>query len=262
MTRKLEYSFVKQQLANSGCILLSTSYKRSDDKLVYMCGCGNKSKITWDGFKQGCRCMHCAGIKKRNATKGKLRPNARSSSRLSYDSVKKRFMDLNCVLLTDKYQNNKQKLTFICSCGRIGSTCLNSFQSDKQRCKHCGFIRRSIASKKSRLKKIFPKKDTSIEITLQHKLVQLGINFEKHKPIVGQPDLFIAPNICIFADGCYWHKCEKCGFGIGREHDKLVTSELEKQGYEVLRFWEHDINNNLDSCVNEILKWKGELKNE
>jgi very-short-patch-repair endonuclease len=34
-----------------------------------------------------------------------------------------------------------------------------------------------------------------------------------------------------------------CGYGKrGRYIDKKVTQKLERQGYVVLRFWEHDIN--------------------
>jgi very-short-patch-repair endonuclease len=33
----------------------------------------------------------------------------------------------------------------------------------------------------------------------------------------------------------------------------MVTSNLQKQGFIVLRFWEHDINNNLDFCISQII---------
>lgn len=59
---------------------------------------------------------------------------------------------------------------------------------------------------------------------------------------IGQPDIFIEPNICLFIDGCYWHKCPTCGFGNGRERDMFVTGELQKQGYVVIRLWEHEVN--------------------
>ena len=52
----------------------------------------------------------------------------------------------------------------------------------------------------SRLGRHLPIKDTSIEIALQKALKERGIKFETHKTIFGQPDIFIKPNICIFAD--------------------------------------------------------------
>ena len=96
-------------------------------------------------------------------------------------------------------------------------------------------------------------KDTSIEIKLQNFLKEQKIEFETHYPILGQPDIFIKPNICIFADGCYWHKCPECGFGELRQRDKQITQELQKQGYTVIRIWEHEINNSQFSGLNQIL---------
>ena len=58
------------------------------------------------------------------------------------------------------------------------------------------------------------------------------------------------PNICIFADGDYWHSD---GFPETRKRDKIVNKELKKQGYKVLRFWEHEIKKNVDFCINKIL---------
>ena len=119
---------------------------------------------------------------------------------------------------------------------------------------HCHTEETKQKIRAARLKQVLPFKDTSIELKIQNGLKEKGITFEKHKYLRGQPDLFIAPNICIFADGCYWHKCESCGFGNGKERDKEVTDALRKQGFIVLRFWEHDINDNLDFCINKILE--------
>lgn len=109
---------------------------------------------------------------------------------------------------------------------------------------------------------IFPLKDTSIEIKLQNELTQRGIQFRKHEPILGQPDIFIEPNICIFVDGCYWHGCCQCkdrnklnGWQRGRiVKDQFITQKLFDEGYIVLRFWEHQINADVIGCVDEIAR--------
>ena len=115
----------------------------------------------------------------------------------------------------------------------------------------------------SRLKYKHPLKDTAIEILLQNALKSNGIDFQTHKPILNltQPDIFIEPNICIYADGCYWHGCEQCldrnkFNGMQRKQivkDVLITQKLINENYVVLRFWEHEINNNLENCTNMIL---------
>lgn len=103
-----------------------------------------------------------------------------------------------------------------------------------------------------RREQVFPLKDTSIEIRLQNALKESGIEFTTHKAIRGQPDLFIEPNLCIFTDGCYWHCCPKCGFEDYKDkrlRDEEVSRYLQKEGYVVLRFWEHDIISNLLNCL-------------
>ncbi|MEK6884174.1 MAG: NUMOD3 domain-containing DNA-binding protein [Nanoarchaeota archaeon] len=119
---------------------------------------------------------------------------------------------------------------------------------------HFGKKHSEISREKIRLKRllqVFPVKDTSIEVALQNELIKKGIVFEKHKSIIGQPDIFIEPNICVFADGDYWHN-----LSYNIEKDKNVNKELENRGYIVLRFWEKDINNNISQCINIILEQK------
>jgi very-short-patch-repair endonuclease len=90
----------------------------------------------------------------------------------------------------------------------------------------------------ARLKHVCPLKDTKPEIEVQNALKQLNIDFKKHFPILGQPDIFIEPNICIFVDGVYWH--------FNRQQiirDTSVTRRLEEQGYVVYRFWDDEILN-------------------
>ena len=121
-------------------------------------------------------------------------------------------------------------------------------------------------SRKNRLHQVFPAKDTNIEKILQKGLRKKGIKFEKHKPILGQPDLFIKPNICIFADGDFWHGwlyLQGRDFS-GKKHfnneyfqhkikkDKKITLQLKELGYNILRFWEYEINENPKKCLQKI----------
>ena len=89
-----------------------------------------------------------------------------------------------------------------------------------------------------------------------------------HPDLVGRPDFFF-PNagLAVFVDGCFWHGCPKCGhvpqtrkrFWEGkirrnRERDREVEASLRKDSYRVLRFWEHDLANDLSACVLKISK--------
>lgn len=102
-------------------------------------------------------------------------------------------------------------------------------------------------------------KNTSIEVRLQNLLKENGIEFETNYPILGRPDIFVKPNICIFADGCYWHDCSECKTkgnpvrGTKGDKDKIITEELQKQGYTVIRLWEHEINKNQFNGLNQLI---------
>lgn len=102
--------------------------------------------------------------------------------------------------------------------------------------------------KEKRVFTIIPFKDTKIERMIQDELSLRGYGYYKHFPIIGQPDIaFPDKKIAIFCDGDYWHNRPK-----SKERDEHVTEELQKQGWLVLRYWEHEINANVEAAVDEI----------
>jgi very-short-patch-repair endonuclease len=94
------------------------------------------------------------------------------------------------------------------------------------------------------------RKETSIELKLQEILTELHISFEIQKPLLGitVADIFIYPNVAIFADGEYWHSEEGKKF-----KDNEKTKKLEKHHYIVLRLLESDINNNPEKIKTELI---------
>ena len=109
--------------------------------------------------------------------------------------------------------------------------------------------------RQARLHQKFPFKNSKPERFIQSVLSVNGIGYRTHEPILGQPDIFIEPNICVFVDGCYWHCCEKHGKGIYTERiirDEKVNNKLKDQGYKVIRIWEHEINSDIMGCLNKI----------
>ncbi len=113
-------------------------------------------------------------------------------------------------------------------------------------------------------------KDTSIEVKLRKALWDQGIRYRKNcKEVYGKPDIcFKGKKIAVFCDSEFWHgkfyqedryipktnteywvqKLEK-----NIERDKIVNKQLQDNGWIVLRFWENDINKNLDECVDKIV---------
>lgn len=90
--------------------------------------------------------------------------------------------------------------------------------------------------RQARMKQIIPKKDTKPEKIIQFNLSVRDIPYQKHVSLIGQPDIFIKPNWCIFIDGDYWHSIQKV-----RRRDTYINKELKKTGYKVIRIPEHTI---------------------
>jgi DNA mismatch endonuclease (patch repair protein) len=109
-------------------------------------------------------------------------------------------------------------------------------------------------------------KNTQLEVRLRTELEKNGIAFEEQPKMFGKPDFFIPPNVTVFCDSSFWHGRnwvklrKKLPEGYWQNHinrnrtrDKEVNRELQKQGYEVLRFWDTEINSKIDKCLKKIL---------
>lgn len=116
-------------------------------------------------------------------------------------------------------------------------------------------------------------KNTMPEIRLRRFLSAKGLKgFSLTSKLSGSPDIvYKKQKVTIFVDGCFWHKC-KIHFVAPKTHKRFwenkingnvardikVNRELRKQGYTVLRFFEHSINSNLTRCYiairNKLIK--------
>ena len=125
-----------------------------------------------------------------------------------------------------------------------------------------------------------PTKNTVPEKLMRKMLKDLGIRFEEQigiKEPACQPDFFIQPNILIFSDGDYIHanpnpfllpRSSKIHPGYKddakyfrnktmkdkRRQDQRITRGLKKEGYKVLRFWQSELENNREKCLQEIIE--------
>ncbi|MFA5063165.1 MAG: very short patch repair endonuclease [Candidatus Omnitrophota bacterium] len=116
-------------------------------------------------------------------------------------------------------------------------------------------------------------KGTTPENIFARELRKQKIYFSQHaKSIIGQPDFVLRKRkLVIFVDGCFWHKCRKCfrkpatnikfwseKIAANVKRDKMVNSYLKKEGWTVIRIWEHEIRKNLNRCSDKIIaKIKG-----
>ena len=95
-------------------------------------------------------------------------------------------------------------------------------------------------------------KNTDIEIILRAGLEKSGIVFTEQHPIkeVGTVvDFFIHPNLCVYADGDYWHRLPDRAV-----KDAEKTKKLTSCGYKVIRFWGTEIKADTGKCVDVVAK--------
>lgn len=107
---------------------------------------------------------------------------------------------------------------------------------------------------------------TGIEITFRKALWKAGFRYRLKYGLLGKPDLvFVGRRLAVFVDGCFWHGCpehgqipktnesfwrEKIGKNIAR--DVAVSESLMAAGWQVMRFWEHEIKGDLAECIRRI----------
>jgi DNA mismatch endonuclease, patch repair protein len=121
-------------------------------------------------------------------------------------------------------------------------------------------------------------RDTRPELALRKALHARGLRFRVHpKEIVGRPDIVNrSRRVAIFVDGDFWHgnpddwarrgfESMEAQFRIANrdrwvaklnrnmERDREVTSDLETDGWVVLRVWESQIRSDLDEVVDQVV---------
>jgi len=111
-------------------------------------------------------------------------------------------------------------------------------------------------------------RDTKPEVSLRKVLWNLGYRYRIKNRLPGKPDLvFPSFRTVVFIDGCFWHKCpehfvqpktrakfwkNKIDGNIAR--DQRNNKELESQGWQVVRIWEHEIKESLEKSVSRIVR--------
>lgn len=114
--------------------------------------------------------------------------------------------------------------------------------------------------------------DTKMEISIRSILHRKGYRFRKNvKTLIGKPDIVLHKyKTVVFLDSCFWHQCpyhsnipssNKTYWIPKLKRNKLrakeVNKELRKKGWSVLRFWEHQVRNDVHAVVKKI---EGQLK--
>ena len=122
-------------------------------------------------------------------------------------------------------------------------------------------------------------RDTKPEIPLRKIFRKEGLKGYRLHPEerIGKPDIiFSKQKIAIFIDGCQWHKCQRhyvepktnTSFWLKKidgnvKRDKFINKILKKDGWNVIRIWEHDLKKKeLNNTLRKIIKVLKKRKND
>lgn len=112
--------------------------------------------------------------------------------------------------------------------------------------------------------------DTGPELALRRVLYGYGLRgYRVHcRALPGRPDIaFTRKRVAIFVDGCFWHGCRRCyrapksnmsywqpKISGNRERDRRVNRRLRKDGWVVIRVWEHAVSRRSEEVALKIVQ--------
>jgi len=109
---------------------------------------------------------------------------------------------------------------------------------------------------------------TAQERKMHNYLKGSRIKHKMHPKIEGSPDILLKDSkTAVFLHGCFWHKCPKCyikpktnkEYWIPKierntKRDQKNSRILRKNGFKVLKIWEHESKRNFKKVLNKVLK--------
>lgn len=118
-------------------------------------------------------------------------------------------------------------------------------------------------------------KDSKLELMVRHALWREGYRYRKNnRQLFGVPDISF-PNlkIVVFLDSCFWHACplhfvmpkSNTSYWVPKinrniERDIEVSNHYLEDDWTLLRFWEHEVYNDLERVLKTIKYFVDEKK--
>lgn len=122
--------------------------------------------------------------------------------------------------------------------------------------------------KRSEIMSRIRSKNTKAESIVFKELRKQGIYFQKHyKRVSGCPDIALPrKKIAVFIDGDFWHGYQFSKlkrrlpkkYWLGKiernvKRDKKNRSKLKKEGWKILRVWEHEMQKHFSETISKII---------
>jgi len=118
---------------------------------------------------------------------------------------------------------------------------------------------------------------SKLETIVAKELWKNGIRYRRNsKKLFGKPDISIQKyKVVIFIDSCFWHQCPlhatmpksntefwKKKLDRNVERDQEVNEYYMRSDWNIKRIWEHEIKNDLDKVVNDLITFIKNSKNK
>ena len=107
-------------------------------------------------------------------------------------------------------------------------------------------------------------RDTGIEKATASFLRRNGLRYRRFPRLAGSPDFVVEGSVLVFCDGDFWHgyryhskkrlskKFWRDKIETNMARDRRVSRKLRREGWSVVRLWEHDIQRDPEKCVRRI----------
>jgi len=109
-------------------------------------------------------------------------------------------------------------------------------------------------------------KNTSLELVVDAELSRLGLHYRRNvNDLPGKPDfVFDEERLIVFVDGDFWHgwrfpswKHKLQGYwqekiDRNRKRDRANFRRLRRQGWTVIRVWEHELKRDISRVIARI----------
>ena len=119
---------------------------------------------------------------------------------------------------------------------------------------------------RSRIMAAVKQRGTRLERDFAKALWAAGVRYRKNVRMHGTPDILVRKaKLVVFLDSCFWHGCRfhcrwpksnivfwETKISRNRKRDRAVSRYYRRAGWTVLRFWEHQLARDLESCVSQV----------
>lgn len=226
-SRLLGINEVRKDVESKGCKLVSTEYKKLNQKLDLICKCGRPFKISYLSIRHQ-NSQDCPTCTKRRMFLRNITP---------FPVVKARIESTGCKLISTSYTSPHKKLRILCGeCGKEFERTYAAFShTNKPCCPACSYR----DSEPEKEMKEFLKTELGIDnlISKDTKLL--------HNKIGGKELDILLPDykLAIEINGIFWH-LEQNGKDHHYHRDKTIACNII--GYNLIHITDHEWNESKD----------------